>query len=185
MSFFVSKIAKSDSLLDPTAPLPDGNELGKRVSDVLRRLFALTLAVNQNAFIELPEPVQVASQRLKTVNRVFLSAVMYKIALVILCIDIVVVLNFYMRMPKPFLPRIPTNIASIVSLFAASYFAQELAEEARTCRTPEELVGRMNNSDQKFGFGNFVGTDGEFHVGIEREPFLHSLLNRQGTRRRR
>ena len=185
MSFFVSKIAKSDSLLDPTAPLPDGNELGKRVSDVLRRLFALTLAVNQNAFIELPEPVQVASQRLKTVNRVFLSAVMYKIALVILCIDIVVVLNFYMRMPKPFLPRIPTNIASIVSLFAASYFAQELAEEARTCRTPEELVGRMNNSDQKFGFGNFVGTDGEFHVGIEREPFLHSLLNSQGTRRRR
>jgi hypothetical protein len=185
MSFFVSKIAKSDSLLDPTAPLPDGNELGKRVSDVFRRLFALTMAVNQNTFIELQEPVKVTAQRLTTVNRVFLSAVMYKIALVILCIDIVVVLNIYLRMPKPFLPRMPTNIASIVSFFAASYFAQELAEEARTCGTPEELVGRLKTSDQRFGFGNFVGTDGGFHVGIEREPFVHSLDDGQGTRRRR
>jgi hypothetical protein len=185
MSFFVSKIAKSDSLLDPTAPLPDGNELGKRVSDVFRRLFALTMAVNQNAFIELQEPIPVDSQRLMTVDRVFLSAVMYKIALVILCIDIVVVLNINVRMPKPFLPRMPTNIASFISFFAASYFAQELAEEARTCETPEELVGRLRNSDQRFGFGNFVGTDGRCHVGIEREPLVHSLNDSQGTRRRR
>jgi hypothetical protein len=185
MSFFVAKITKSDSLLDPTAPLPDGNELGKEVSDVFRRLFALTMAPNQNAFIELQQPVQVASQRLTSVNRVFLSAVMYKIALVILCVDIVVILNIYVRMPKPFLPRMPTNIASIVSFFAASYFAQELAEEAQTCETAEELVGRLRNSDQRFGFGNFVGTDGRCHVGIEREPFVHSLNDSQGTRRRR
>jgi hypothetical protein len=185
MSFFVAKIAKSDSLLDPTVPLPDGIDLGKRVSDVLRRLFALTLAVNQNAFIELEEPVKVATQELSTVNRVFLSGVMYKIALVILCIDIIVVLNIYLRMPKPFLPRMPTSIASTVAFFAASYFAQELAEEASTCRTPEGLVGRLKNSDQNFGFGNFIGTDGGVHVGIEREPLVHPLSDSQGRKRRR
>lgn len=184
MSFFVVKIAKSDVLVDPAVPLPDGIELGHRVSDVFRRLFALTLAVNKNAFVESPEPVRSIGQKLTVVNRVFLSAVMYKIAVVVLCIDIVVVLNIYLRMPNPFLPRMPTNIASNVAFFAASHFAQELAEEADTCSTPEELVGRLKKGDRRFGFGKFVGTDGGIHIGIEREPFVYSLGDSRGTRRR-
>jgi hypothetical protein len=109
---------------------------------------------------------------------------MYKIALVILGIDIVVILNIYLTMPKPFLPRMPTSIASNVAFFAASHFAQELAEEADTWGTTEELVCRLKNSDRKFGFGKFVGTDGGIHVGIEREPFVQALDLSRGLRRR-
>lgn len=177
ISFFISKIAKSDSLLDPAAPLPEGTELGHRVSDVIRRLFALTLAVNNHAFLELPEPVKVTGSKLTIVNRVFLSGAMYKIAILILCIDIVVLLNIYLRMPKPFLPRMPTSIANNVAFFAASHFARELAEEAEAGATPEETVRRLKKSGKRFGFGKFVGTDGAVHVGIEREPFVYPLGN--------
>ena len=184
LSFFVAKIAHSDSLLDPTAPLLDGVDLGQQVSDMIQRLFALILAGNEDSFIKLPEPVKVTSQRLTVVNRVFVSSVMYKIALVILCIDILVILNIYLRMPKPFLPRMPTSIASNVAFFAASHFAHELAEEAETCTAPEELVDRLKNTDRRFGFGKFIGTDGQVHTGIEREPFVHLLRNSEVTRRR-
>jgi Protein of unknown function (DUF3433) len=184
MSFFISKIAESDSLLNPKAPLPDGIELGHRVSDVVGRLFAVTLAVNKDAFIELQQPVLVAGRKLSVVNRVFLAGDMYKIALAILCIDILVVLNIYLRMRKPFLPRMPTSIASNVAFFAASHFAQELAEEAETCTRPEEVVSRLKKADMRFGFGKFVGTDGGIHVGIEREPFVQALGSSRGIRSR-
>lgn len=184
MSLFISKIAGSDSLLDPAAQLPDGTELGQRVSDVIRRLFALTLAVNQNSFVKLPDPVRITTQKLIVVDRVFLFDVMYKIALTILCIDIVVILNIYARMPKPFLPRMPTSLASYIAYFAASHFAQELAEEANTCTTPEKLVHRLRDSDRTFGFGKFIGTDGGVHIGIEREPLVHPLINHASTTRR-
>lgn len=184
ISFFIAKIARSDSLLDPAAPLPDGMELSRQVSDVVQRLFALVLAANRNAFIELPEPVKMSGQKLTIVDRVFLSGVMYKIALAILCIDVVVILYFYLRMGKPFLARMPTSIASNVAFFAASRFAGELAEEAETHSPPEEVVRRIMNGDRKFGFGRFLGTDGGVHVGIEREPFVQPLNLAQGLRRR-
>lgn len=184
MSFFVSKLAQSDSLLDPAAPLPDSAELGRRISDVMRRLFALVLAINRDAFVEASEPVNVPCQKLTVVNRVFLSDVMYKIALVILGIDLVVVLNIYLRMPKPFLPRMPTSIASNVAFFAASRFAQELAEMADTCATPEELIRYLKDRDRKIGFGRFIGTDGRAHIGIERAPFVQPLDDVEGFRRR-
>jgi hypothetical protein len=184
MSFFVVKLSGSDSLLDPAAPLPDGVELGPRLSDVFQRLFALILAGNSYMFLELPEPVTVSGQKLTIVNRVFVSSVMYKIALAILCINLAVILNFYLRMPKPFLPRMPTSIASNVAFFAASRFAEELAEEAGTCTTPEELVRHMKKGDKRFGFGRFLGTDGGVHIGIERDPFVQPLDLSGGLRRR-
>lgn len=184
LSLFIAKIAQSDSLLDATAPLPDGADLGQQASDVFQRLFALILAGNKESFLRLPEPVNVTGQKLTVVNRVFVSSIMYKIALVILCIDILVILNNYLRMPKPFLPRMPTSIASNVAFFAASHFAHELAEEAETRTAPEELVDRLKNTERSFGFGKFIGTDGQVHTGIERAPFVHLLDNIQNARRR-
>jgi Protein of unknown function (DUF3433) len=175
MSFFISKIDRSDALLNPLAALPDATKMKKSVSDVLGRLFALTLAINRNALLESPKPVQMTAQRLDLMPRVFLSGFMYKLALTIIWIDIAVLLNIYLRMPKPFLPQMPTSIASNLSFFAASHFAQELAEEAETCSRPEDVVNRLARSDKRFGFGRFVGTDGNVHIGIEREPFVHSL----------
>ncbi|KAF7505916.1 hypothetical protein GJ744_012451 [Endocarpon pusillum] len=185
VSFFISKIARSDSLLNPADPLPDATELSYQVSDVIRRLFALTLAVNSDAFLKLSEPLKVEGHKLVVVNRVFLSGTMYKIAVVILCIDIVIILNIYLRIPKPFLPRMPTSIANNVAFFAASQFAQELGEDTETSLPPEEIVRRLKKSDKRFGFGKFVGTDGAVHVGIEREPLVHSLGNLPTTTRRR
>ncbi len=184
MSFFVAKIAQSDSLLDPAIALPDGAELAGRVINVVRRLFALVLAGNSDSFLKLPKPLTVSVQQLSTVNQVFLDRVMYKIALLTLCIDLAVIVNIYSRMPKPFLPRMPTSIASNIAFFTASYFAEELAGEADARSRPGEVVRGIKNSDRRFGFGQFLGTDGGVHIGIEREPFLPTLDLSRGLRRR-
>lgn len=93
-----------------------------------------------------------------------------------------VMLNIYVSMPKPFLPSMLTSIASNVAFFAASHLAQEIASKASLGVTTEEAIRQLKDSERRFGFGKFIGTDGDAHIGIEWEPFVQALNPRQGLK---
>ena len=55
MSYFVGKANHSTSLVDPGSPLPNEIEAGKQVGNVLKRWFAIFMAMNTNRLELLPQ----------------------------------------------------------------------------------------------------------------------------------
>jgi hypothetical protein len=60
-------------------------------------------------------------------------------------------------------------MASDIALFAASKAVRETdAADMSKCGREKE--------EQRFGYGSFIGVDGRPHVGIERVPFVISVV---------
>lgn len=184
MSFFISKAARSPSLLDPLTPLPTFIDLAPQISDIMQRLFAILLSTNRQSFLPLPSPLTLSIQETSSKSRVFLSSALSKIAVIILLLDALVLAAVYLRLSRPFLPRMPTNIASLVAYFAASQFAAELAEQRH--ESIEETAAVVRESETRYAYGPYVGTDGVPHVGIEKFPLARPLEQAmvKGFRRR-
>ena len=186
LSAFINHLPSSnnytDALTNPCSPLPLFPTISTQASDIFTRLFAITLRLNMDFFAPSPfsDSTITPAIRMTTAPRIFMSETMFYLSTSILAFDILVALFLYIRLPAPFLPRMPTNIASVVSYFAASHRVKELAAERGS--TTEDVVERIRDGEKRYGFGKFVGTDGRVHTGIEREPFVRPV---DGARKRR
>lgn len=162
------------SIIDPTAPLPEFTTLVTAVNKVYQQLYAITLGVNQRKLAESQEPLLISGKKIVKERKVFLTPTMFWITIVILVFDLLVALGFYLRIPRPFLPRMPTTIASLLPYFAGSNIMLDL----RKCDgTEEDAVSHFKNSDHSYGFGKYMGTDDQVNIGIDRHPYL---IPRQG-----
>ena len=118
---------------------------------------------------------------------------MLSVAVAILAFDFVVTLAFYASVRAPFLPRMPTNIASTAAFFAASRAVRDFSDDPAVVGGPREGdegqrqgERRRENSETSgsgqhgYAYGRFIGTDGRAHVGVERVPFVQPLRKRKG-----
>ncbi|KAH6666832.1 hypothetical protein B0J14DRAFT_677485 [Halenospora varia] len=153
----------SRSVVDPAHPLTAAEELIPLLSSLYSQLFALVLGLNTDAFAEIPKgdfdlvPVTVVMTHV----RIFVSETMAWLAVGLLSFQLIVALVFYARRPKPFLTRMPTSLGAIISYVGASRIVKDLHDG----KGDEVREGR-------YGYGRYVGTDGETHVGVEKQRFV-------------
>jgi hypothetical protein len=95
---------------------------------------------------------------------------MFIISEAILCTYVLVAIWVYMRRPGQYLARMPTSIAAVMALFAASAAVQDMKGTSHLNRKGRaQHLERLNS---RYGFGSFVGGDGRVHIGIEKVPLV-------------
>jgi Protein of unknown function (DUF3433) len=164
-------LKKSPTFFDPALPPPDFSTASAALSDLYSRLFAIHMSMRSDLLRPVPPDAPLVPSQLEIFEtRIFMSEIMFKIALVILCIDLLVAIVFYVCAPPAFLPRMPTTIASQIAFFAASHVVEDVRDA--------EAEGGLEELDRKghrYAYGRYVGVDGRAHVGIERVPFVTPL----------
>lgn len=168
-NFFLKKLSGSTSIIDPLAPPPDFATTADLVNQVYRRLFAVTLQDNREYLQSAPQGSFIIATEVGTEQRVFLSETMFYVVIVILALDAIVAIAFYVRLPRPFLHRMPTSIAGLLAYATGSHLVQDLDLQMTT---PAEIHHALSRRDRLYGFGRYIGTDRQTHYGIDRQPYL-------------
>ncbi|KAI9830035.1 MAG: hypothetical protein M1819_005865 [Sarea resinae] len=180
MNYLIKMSDNSSAATDPEAPVPEFSPTAKKIEQLYRLLFAILLGLNQQVFDTAQPNERVSGALVGRADRIFMSKAMFYIAISLLGLDTFVIILYYSRRPRRFLPRMPTNIASTLAYVAASHAITEI-QNGDEFRTPSYIPGTMW-TDETFSFGSFVGTDGKPHIGIERDPLVLPLgLSRPKT----
>lgn len=177
------------------------------MQDVYRRLFAVTIGQRLDIFQAPVEPLDVNGTMIVQETRIFLDDTAYIITLAILSFNILILIILFIKERKPFLPRFPSTIASLMAYVAASRFVRDTNNNSSNSQRGR-YVKRMGSDDTKLGekskirvrtvsaasstthahkhlrqtysFGRFLGVDGKTHIGIEVDPFVMPI-NDDGT----
>lgn len=196
----------STELIDPLTKAPKYDLVIPAVQDVYRRIFAVTIGQRLDIFQTPSEPLSVNGTMIVQETRIFLDDTAYIITLAILSFNILVLVILYIKERKPFLPRFPSTIASLMAYVAASRFIRDSSSNNNNQRG--RYMERMGSDDTKTGeksrirvrtasaasstnqahkhlrqtysFGRFLGVDGKTHIGIEADPFVMPI-NADGT----
>lgn len=161
-SSFIKALTNSSDAVDPSLPVPSYDFIAPVIEDMCTRLFAILLGLHPKWFVPAPPGSTVPGTILVAHERVFMSQLMFIVALTLLSLNVVVAITYYAKRPKPILQRMPDTVASVLALFDGSGLVAKKEQE----EWPE---------DWRFGYGKFVGTDGKPHLGIERKPFVIPL----------
>ncbi|KAH7310374.1 hypothetical protein BKA65DRAFT_413820 [Rhexocercosporidium sp. MPI-PUGE-AT-0058] len=174
----LGQMIHSDVLIDPLAPLPSFGNATAITKALYTQLFALLLGLNTNVFARNETP-DLASLTLHVVveeSRLFISPIMFKMAIILLSIQLIVAVLYYTHRPRRFLPRMPTSIASIIAFVTATRAVEDLDEKG---------ANGQNLGDQRYAYGRFIGTDGRTRVGIELHRFVVPLKSQNPAVKRR
>ncbi|GAD93567.1 hypothetical protein MYCGRDRAFT_110449 [Paecilomyces variotii No. 5] len=150
VNLFIKQYTNSTALLDASVPLPGFATLTDMVDKVYQELFAVILQSNQDRLLP--------AQQVKSV-------------IATLSTGLVVSICFYILLPKPFMPRIPTSVAALASYFSHSHLLQDL-DYAAMDEDDIDITRFFESKGRVYGFGRHLGTDGDVHLGIERQPYL-------------
>jgi hypothetical protein len=165
--------ASDRRLVDPSLPVPKFEDVLGPLNKAYSKLFAVWLGRNkENLLLPLAnqEEGQITGIMLQPAQRLFLSTTMFIISEAILCTYVFVAIWVYARRPGQYLPRLPTSIAAIIALFAASAAVQDMKGTSHLDR--KGRAQHLERIDARYGYGSFVGGDGRIHIGIEKATFL-------------
>lgn len=166
----------SNAFVNPLAPVPNSQNAISLFQGVYSQLFALLLGLNTHVFSDASEPVPVTLTVVAQEPRLFISPLMFKIAVVLLALQLIVAVLYYVCRPMPFLPRMPTSIASVVAYVSASHALDDFSPSDTKGKQEEEI---------RYAYGRYLGTDGETHVGIDRQRYVIPLQSQNPDARRR
>ena len=176
INYFMLKQSNDSQLLNPKAPLPTLQDITDRLYPVYRKLFAIWLGINKDRLLVpyTDSSAKVVEGETHVVQtRIFLSKHLFILAEIILGIYAIVAICVYLWRPGKFLPRMPTSIAAVITLFAASEAVEDMRGTALFTRRQRRL--HLENLGATYGYGSFVGADGLPHEGIEKEPLVTAV----------
>lgn len=173
--FFMNRAAGSLRLTDPNSPLPTFSDVEGPLNTAYARLFAIWLGLNKESLFEPAANASgmVDGLTVSTEERLFFTKPLFIISEIILGIYIVVSVLIYFWRPGRYLPYLPTSIASIIALFAASAAVKDL--QGTSHMTNKEREKYLKDLDHRYGYGSYVGSDGAVHVGIEKAPYVRYM----------
>jgi hypothetical protein len=164
----------STRLVDPNQSPPTFDEIYQPLRETYSSLFAIWMGLSKH---KLLIPYNKESQpttdawKVQPERRLFLSTPMFIVAEAILCIYAIIAMVVYLKRPGQYLARMPTSIASVIALFAASTVVEDMRNTSHLNR--KERAKFLEDLDQRYGYGSFVGgEDGRVHIGIEKTPFV-------------
>jgi hypothetical protein len=174
MNYFALRATNSTRLVDPTQGPPAIEDIREQLGKAYSRLFAIWLGTNKEKLL-LPRTAAVQAPvhgwTVVTEQRLFLSTPMFAISEGILLTYVLVAIMVYVRRPGQYLARMPTSIASIIGLFAASAAVQDMKGTSHLDR--EGRARYFRDLDARYGYGSYIGGgDGRVHIGVEKTPFV-------------
>ncbi|KAK5011215.1 hypothetical protein LTR28_004839 [Elasticomyces elasticus] len=175
LNYFMQLEEGSNRFLDPKLPAPSFGDVGPMSARIVSKVFAIWLGINApDLLVPSSRPLPLArGQIAMQETRIFISTPMFIISETILSLYVIVSILLYLRRPGRFLPRLPTTIASVIAMFAASHALQDLQDTGAL--SAKERARRLKDLDRRYGYGKFVGVDGKSHTGIERQPLVMPL----------
>ena len=188
-NYFIKRLTNSTAILDAQASVPLFAPTAAVLSDVYTRTFATLLSLNTVWSLPAADSANttvILAQRITGHWRVFMNPTMFKLAIVILSLDLIVAIWLYAARPKAFLPRMPTSLASVIAFFAAGKILEDLKSQTDSGKrglavSVDEHMSHLESKGWKFGYGRlFPDQDGKRHVGIERVPFFTPLQRDKG-----
>jgi hypothetical protein len=184
-NYLIGQVTNSSRLVDPNTPPPDVHEVVQPFAQLYMQLFATWIGRNSDQLLVRATNSNVQGHVIQPTVRIFMSKPMLFIAETILGMYIIVTIVLYIQRPWKILCRLPTSPASLIAFFAASNAVKDFRGTAGM--NPQERRQHLHGMNNRYGFGTFIGTDGEVHVGVEKHPFLAPLtreatgLSRQDT----
>ncbi|KAL6154620.1 hypothetical protein ACJBU6_06253 [Exserohilum turcicum] len=176
MNYFMIKQGGHRRLTDPTLPPPSLDELTQNLYPVYSKLFAIWLGINKRKLL-LPREEGSTFTMEGVANdrqiRIFLSQPLFIIAETILGIYVFAAICIYLWRPGRFLPRMPTSIAAVIALIAASQAVRDMRGTSLLSRSGRRK--HLRSVGGSYGYGTFVGPDGKLHEGIEKEPLVNAV----------
>ncbi|KAK3707617.1 hypothetical protein LTR37_011965 [Vermiconidia calcicola] len=176
-NYIMQHISGGASLLDPHAPVPAATETIALFQKAYSKISAILLGSTRETLwvtTRLPARQQLGQELLQE-TRIFISRPMFIVAQAILVSYTLVAIAIYAQRPGRYLVRLPTSLASVITMFAASRALDDIKEVELASKK-----GRHSDIENiRFGYGTFFGTDRKVHVGIEREPFVTSVIRRK------
>jgi hypothetical protein len=85
----------------------------------------------------------------------------------------VLALVVFLRRRRPFLPRQPNTIASVLAFIHQSKMLYDFVGTSKT--TNAEMVAKLEGLGKKYGLGWFEGRDGQTHCGVDQEELMSSF----------
>jgi hypothetical protein len=169
VNYLLKLMANGTSLVDPQQGLPNATWTVPAVKTLYQRLFSVALGLNTGGVFKTTDnPTLLEGTMTVEETRIFMDEVAFIITIVILCLNVLVVTALYVQESRPFLPRLPSTIGSLLAYVAASRGVREYR--------PGNKIGiqdrRARAATATYSFGEFVGTDGREHVGVELAPFV-------------
>jgi hypothetical protein len=173
MNHFIGRQSNSARLVDPNQNVPTLDEVYYSLRSTYSRLYAIWLGANKENLLVTAEGAQLLHMpgwKIETSQRLFLSTIMFAIAEGIICTYAIVAMFVYLRRPGKYLARLPTCIASVIALFAASAAIQDMKQTSTY--DSKEREQHLEKLGSRYGYGSYVGSDGRVHIGIEKAPFV-------------
>lgn len=168
----------TNSLVDPSVPVPNGTAIAPLLEQIYTQLFGLLLALNADSvFVPKSANETLPIQVVVSVQRLFVDQSMFRASMVILLVHLIVAIAIYVSRPKSFLPRMPISIAAILSYVTASRALDDFVDH--------DGGSKRSHKEQRYAFGRYIGTDGKSHVGIEQQRFVVPLESKNPEIRRR
>lgn len=171
---FAIRASNSRRLIDPTMPLPTLQEISDHVNKAYSKLFAIWLGRYKKDLLVPREEQSVGLNkgfRIEQEQRLFLSPTMFIISEAILGTYVIVAIWVYARRPGQYLARLPTSIAAIMALFAASTAVQDM--QGTSHLDGKGRAKHLRHLNSTYGYGSFVGGgDGRVHIGIEKASLV-------------
>lgn len=178
LQHFVNRKSQSLRFTDPNLPVPQYSDLEQPLSRAYSKLFATWLGTNKNTLFVRTSATseKVPGEILAEEERISINTTLFVITEIILGIYIVAAILVYARRPGQYLPRMPTSVAAVISLFSASAAVEDFKGTSQF--TTKERDAFLKNSGIRYGYGSYLGSDGSVHVGIEKVPYV---TRRKGT----
>lgn len=181
-NYLVEKATNSSSHLDPSRPPPSVDAIVPPFNALYSQLFATLIGRNMGLLLKpVNERKLVDGFSVEPTIRIYMSKPMFVIAETILTLYIIVTIILYLRRPWKMLCRMPASLASVIAFVAASHTIKDFRGTA--AMTDRHLRDHVQKLGDRYGFGTFVGTDNETHIGVEKHPFLAPLMKENGLAR--
>ena len=173
-------ITTSNRFVDPNLPVPIAEEVIPLVQNLYRYIFSIILGLNPHIFAQSQQPKTIPLEIIISETRLFVDSLMFNVSAVLLILQLAVATLYYSNRPQCFLPRLPTNIASIIAFVSESRALDDFWYDGGGVAWMKGNKG----SELTYGYGRFVGKDGKTYVGIERQQYVVPLNSRTPKMRR-
>ena len=171
-SQFIGEYLINKTLCNPTTPPPNFEDAQQALSKFYKRFLPIVLGQNRNnIFVPAGNVSRSEVGQLESIQpRMSMDPVMFYIAVAILGFQLIAGTIIFASTPRRFLPRFPYSLASEISFFHAS---RALCDVAGTANMSSAMRGRhLKRLGGKYGYGRFMGSHGDRHVGIERMSLI-------------
>jgi hypothetical protein len=172
-NYFLERSANDSRFLNPKTSAPSWDDIQAPLKKTYASLFAIWLGTNKDRLL-VPRSKNTndmsVSWRVVTEERIFISTPLFGIALGILCTYALVACMVYIRRPGEYLARLPTNLASVIPLFAGSTAVQGMGGISGLQK--KARAEHFEKLHYRYGYGSYIGIDGRVHVGIDKTPFV-------------